>query len=381
MVANKKKILILIDWFDPAFKAGGPIRSLVNFVSHMSKDFELFVVTSNHDLGSTEPLNGIVSDKWVDYGSKAQVLYASADTLNSNKIISIVDSIKPDHIYLNSFFSKKFALLPLWLKKNGKIKTSMVLAPRGMLRESALAFKPFKKSVFLHLFRLAGMHRLVKFQATDEFEKDDILKQFRNAEVGLAPNLPGAAREIPENLLKSKGALKILFVGRIHPIKNLLYLLNCIKDLKGEVNCTIIGVNENPGYWNECSKLISDMSSNIRVNYLGEQPHERILVEIGQHHIFALPTQGENFGHAIFEALSMGRPVLISDQTPWRNLEKQKAGWDLPLNQPNGFKASLETALNWEQKEFDQWVSGSLTLAKRFIEQSDMRLNYLKLFN
>jgi glycosyltransferase involved in cell wall biosynthesis len=301
--------------------------------------------------------------------------------LNSDRIVSIVQSINPDHIYLNSFFSKKFALLPLWLKKKGKISTNMVLAPRGMLRDSALAFKPFKKSVFLHLFRLAGMHRLVKFQATDEYEKNDILKQFRDAEVGLAPNLPGAARENPETLPKKKGFVRILFVGRIHPVKNLFYLLNTIKDLKGEINFTIIGVNENPAYWAKCSKLIDEMPSNIRVNYLGEQAHERILVEIGQHHIFALPTQGENFGHAIFEALSMGRPVLISDQTPWRNLEKQKAGWDLPLGEPNAFKASLETTLNWEQAAFDEWVNGSLSLAKRFIDQSDMRLNYLKLFN
>ncbi len=377
----KKKILILIDWFDPAFKAGGPIRSLVNFVSHMSKDFELFVVTSNHDLGSKEPLEGIRSDTWVNYENKAQVMYASSEQLNSDKIVSIVHSINPDHIYLNSFFSKKFALLPLWLKKKGRINTNMVLAPRGMLRESALAFKPFKKSVFLYLFRLAGMHRLVKFQATDEFEKNDILKQFRDAEVGLAPNLPGAASDSPDGLVKKKGELTILYVGRIHPVKNLFYLLSLLKELEREISVTIIGVNENPTYWNKCEKLISEFPDNITVNYLGEQAHERILKEIGQHHIFALPTQGENFGHAIFEALSMGRPVLISDQTPWRNLEQQKAGWDLPLSAPNAFKDSVEKALDWEQKDFEEWVRGSLGLAKRFIDQSDMRLNYLKLFN
>jgi glycosyltransferase involved in cell wall biosynthesis len=378
---TKKRILIFIDWFDPAFKAGGPIRSLVNFVSHMSEDFDLFVVTSNHDLGSNEPLDGILSDTWVNYGDKAQVMYASSGQLNSHKIISIVHTIKPDHIYLNSFFSKKFALLPLWLKKKGRINTNMILAPRGMLRESALAFKSFKKSVFLYLFRLAGIHRLVKFQATDEYEKNDILKQFKDAEVRLAPNLPGVASENPGALTKKKGMLKILFVGRIHPVKNLYYLLSALRELEGHVSCTVIGVNENPAYWNKCEKLISELPQNISVNYLGEQAHERILKEIGMHHMFALPTQGENFGHAIFEALSMGRPVLISDQTPWRNLEAQKAGWDLPLSGPNGFRKSLETAVNWDQNGFDEWVKGSLGLAKKFIDQSDMRLNYLKLFN
>ena len=54
-----------------------------------------------------------------------------------------------------------------------------------------------------------------------------------------------------------------------------------------------------------------------------------------------LPTAGENFGHAIQEALAAGCPVLISDRTRWRDLAPKGVGWDLPLSAPDRFVAVL----------------------------------------
>jgi glycosyltransferase involved in cell wall biosynthesis len=58
--------------------------------------------------------------------------------------------------------------------------------------------------------------------------------------------------------------------------------------------------------------------------------------------LFLLPTRGENFGHAIFDALEVGLPVLLSDQTPWRDLERIGAGWSLPLANPDRFAATID---------------------------------------
>jgi len=380
MVNKKKKILILIDWFDPAFKAGGPIRSCVNFVSHLHKDFELFVLTGCYDLGSTDILPGIEPGKWNDYSGKARVMYAWPQQLNSKNIIEIINELAPDFIYLNGLFSKQLTLLPLWLKKTGKIKAPVILAPRGMLKQSALAFKSFKKKIFLSVAQAAGIDRLVKFQATDSDERKDILKYFPKGQVGIASNLPGPVADEAVWIDKKKGALSAIFVGRLHPIKSLAYLLAIIQRLNGEVNLTIIGAKEDESYWDECKELIETMPSNISIQYLGEQAHDRILSEINRHHIFVLPTRGENFGHAIFESLSVGRPVLISDQTPWRNLSQQKAGWDLPLQQPSAFEESLNQAIHWNQDEYNEWSRSALTLAKKFVEQSDIKENYIKLF-
>ena len=68
--------------------------------------------------------------------------------------------------YLNSMFSVPFTIYPLLLHWLGWIGGRMVLAPRGMLKPSALQFKPAKKKLFLLLFRLLGWHKGLVFHAS-----------------------------------------------------------------------------------------------------------------------------------------------------------------------------------------------------------------------
>ena len=48
-------------------------------------------------------------------------------------------------------------------------------------------------------------------------------------------------------------------------------------------------------------------------------------------------------GEAIVEALAAGCPVVISDRTPWRGLERRGVGWDVPLDHPAAFHHALAT--------------------------------------
>ncbi len=341
----------------------------------------MFVFTGCYDIGSIEILKGVEPGKWNNYNSKAQVFYALPNQLHKKSITDLINELAPDYIYLNSMFSLKFSLLPLWLKKSGRIQSSIILAPRGMLKRSALAFKPLKKKIFLLLTRIAGLEKLVTFQATDAQEQIDIKRFFPKATIVLASNLPGIVAGQPMFIEKKSGKLSIIFVGRIHPIKNLAYLLTVIAGLQGEINLSIIGAKEDPAYWEDCSRLVNKLPSTISANFLGEQTHDFILSQIEKHHLFVLPTQGENFGHAIFEALASGRPVMISDQTPWRNLGEKKAGWDIPLDQPQKFEEALHQAVHWNQEEFDEWSTAALSVAKNLMEQSDLKSNYYKLFS
>ena len=64
------------------------------------------------------------------------------------------------------------------------------------------------------------------------------------------------------------------------------------------------------------------------------------------------PTFGENFCHVIREALSAGCPVLISDQTPWRNLQECGAGWDLPLEAPDQFRQIVQLCVDAGEESY-----------------------------
>jgi glycosyltransferase involved in cell wall biosynthesis len=81
-----------------------------------------------------------------------------------------------------------------------------------------------------------------------------------------------------------------------------------------------------------------------------------------QYHFFYLPTWGENFGHAIAEALNAATPVIISDKTPWQNLHEQHAGWDLPLDS-HSFTTVLQQCLLMDHTSYLAYCNGAYQLA------------------
>lgn len=371
----------MTDWFDPAYKAGGPIRSAVNFVRQMKNECEIFVLTSDRDMNDIKPMNTVIADKWIDYIPGVKVFYASLRNLALKNIKEQINNIKPDVIYLNSMFSRKFTVYPLWLKRSNLVSARVVLAPRGMLKSSALNFKRQKKKVFLSVLKWMKIPQLVTFHATDEREKADIINQFgKDTRVATISNFLSFQDELSLPREKKIGSLDILFVGRIHPIKGLDILLKAVKQSRHDLRLTITGNPEDIRYRNLCKKMINELPANVRVSFTNEVPHHAINQLIRDHHIFCLPTKGENFGHAIFEALAAGRPVLISDQTPWNNLKKYKAGWDLPLNDLGKFAEVIDQCAMMNAEQFNEWCKGAWLYCKRYIEASDIKEKYLKLF-
>lgn len=370
----------MVDWFEPGFRAGGPIRSCVNIAKSLKNDVDVFVFTSDRDIDMSMPYPGIVTDSWIQIEKELNVYYASPASLTWKNIKTVLLDVKADFIYLNSMFSKYFSLYPLLMKKWLKLSQTLILAPRGMLKPSALRFKKAKKKTFLLFFTAFGLHKLVKFHATEKDEYSDIQKIFgKKIPVELIDDFPGEQDTLsfPE---KVKGVLRIIFIGRIHPIKNLDYILSVLNSVKSSVHLTIVGTMEDQQYWEHCNRLITQMNGK-KVEYVGDFPHEQIKKMILDHHLLCLPTKGENFGHAIFEALASGRPVLISDQTPWRNLATNKAGWDLSLANPGKFTEIFELCASMSAEEFNKWCSGAWNFCNRYIQSANIKQQYLKLFS
>jgi len=154
-----------------------------------------------------------------------------------------------------------------------------------------------------------------------------------------------------------------------------------LQSVNGKVELTVIAPLEDQSYWNSCQQLIATLPEGIRVNLLENVQHEKIEEIILSNHIFALPTKGENFGHAIFEALAAGRPVVISDQTPWRQLEINKAGWDLSLSDESSFSAVINRFVNMDNTGINTWCAGAWELARQYADKSETKKSILTIFN
>jgi len=77
----------------------------------------------------------------------------------------------------------------------------------------------------------------------------------------------------------------------------------------------------------------------------------------------------------------IGRPVLISNKTPWLNLNQIKAGWDVDLTKQNCLLNEIEEAANWTQQEFEQYCKGAWQVAHQYISNPKLIEDYNKLFN
>ena len=377
-----KKILLFADWYEPGYKAGGPIRSCVNFARAMSESYQVYVFTSDRDLGSPSPYGQVKLNEWQDGPANIHLYYCSPEKLGWRGIRRQIDLILPDFVYLNSMFSTKFTIYPLLISRFQRRDLNIVLSPRGMLRASAIQFKTAKKKIFLKSLRLLGLHRSIRFHATDPTEALDIQKYFGPAtRVSTVPNFPGILSEDWPAPLKMTGQLSMIFIGRIHPIKNLDFLLRVLKEVRTTVQLTIIGSLEDEPYWENCQKIIAELPLGIRVDYAGEIANHALPAIVARHHIFALPTKGENFGHAIFEALALGKPVLISDQTPWRDLQAAGAGWDLPLDNPARFREAIDQVGDWPQDEYEKWRRSTRQYIQDYINRLNLKEEYKKLFS
>ena len=320
----------------------------------MKNDYSIHVLTTDTDHGETLPYEGIAAGQWTnDLDPGIRVFYLQKATLSRKRMKAQIDALQADYVYLNHLFSPLFVIYPLWLKFSGRLKSDIVLCPRGALYDSALSVKRWKKTPFLRLFKWAGLGKRILFHATNEREKTAILQHFPGSRVLIADNLPNMHQPPFKSLPKEPGSLRCIFIARIVPIKNLLFLLTALEKVKAVVELSIVGPVEDQAYWKACTQKIAQLPANIRVDYLGPVRNDELMPLLQRHHLFALPTTGENFGHSIFEALLAGRPVLISDQTPWLGLADRKAGWDLPLQGTDGFTRVIEAAAQQDQETFD----------------------------
>jgi glycosyltransferase involved in cell wall biosynthesis len=323
-----KRILILATHYLPAFKAGGPVKSLRNLLTALSDRAQFHLVTSDRDLGDDRPYADVPLDAWVERG-EARIKYLSGGNRFVVRLWRALREHRYDVIYFNSFFSLQFTILPLALCRLFAPRATLVVAPRGELGPGALAIKPGKKQFFLRMAKWFRLHRRVVWHATSEQEAGEI-----RAVMG-----PAAVVRLAGNILVAGGAAgpdlqsdappkaDLVYLSRIAKKKNLLLLLAALKRIEAPVSLDIYGPIEDAEYWRLCEQALRELSENKRVRWLGPVRSEDVVPTLSHYDAFVLPTLNENFGHVILEALEAGCFVMTTTETPWAPLVDAGAGF------------------------------------------------------
>jgi glycosyltransferase involved in cell wall biosynthesis len=359
-VGMRQTILIFINYYIPGYKCGGPTQSIANLVTHLSDHFDFRIITRDRDLGDTEPFKDVPADTWVEVDD-AWVYYASPGTLTLRGISSLIRKTPHDCLYLNGVFGTVMTGIPLLTARLGITRNKpILLAPRGEFSQGALAIKPWKKRPYLLLNKKLGFYNGVTWHASSEHEANDIRKELGSGiAVSIAPVLPRRNISEESNLETRKPGdpLKIAFLARISPMKNLHFALEVLAETAVPVRFDIYGPREDEEYWMRCAVAIGRLPSHISVHCHGAVDPANVVQTLRSRDLLFLPTLGENFGHVIAEAFLAGIPVLISDRTPWRDLRSAGIGLDCSLNAKEKFADYIQELYSMSPSSFAQLKS------------------------
>lgn len=372
------KILCFTGYYIPGYKGGGPIKTIKNLIDRTKqRGLQFYLVTGDRDLGDSERYSSIEYDSWNTVGN-AEVYYTSPNFAGLRQIKDVLLNTDYDVLYLNSFFSFRFSLYPQLLARFSN--KTVIVGPRGEFSEGALNIKRNKKRILIWIYKLMGLQRKSIFQASSYYEEKDISSVLgKDIDIKIAEDIGSSVvvNQVKESFEKK---LRLIFVSRISPKKNLIQAIECLSEVSFPVLYDIYGPIEDREYWLKCVSAIRKLPIHIEVRYRGTLNPDEVLSTMVGYDMFFMPTFGENYGHVIAEALCAGLPVLISDATPWRNLRESNIGWDIPLDNNEGFVKVIE---NFSQLSADDYLdmrTGILNWAKDKFSQMDAIEDNVSLF-
>jgi len=367
---SKPQVLAFIDWYKPFFKAGGPVRSMVNLVDHLHERVDFHIVTGDRDYTAASSPKELVRDGWTTEDACERVWHASPKQRTLKQWNALLHERAWDVVYINGLYSKWSTIAPLWILRRSKQRR--IVAVRGMLAKGPMKQGAAKKRAFLLAMKTTGCFKGVEFQATNAEEAEDIKRWVgKDVKVHLVPNLGRKLdRQDPMPIEKKPGELRLVSVGRIAPEKNTLFAVERLMKVEGNVRFDLYGTVYDQAYYKRCLEAVARLPKNVTVVMHGHIEEDQVARAIGEAHALFMPSVGENFGHTMLEALVAGRPLLISDRTPWKDLESKQAGWDLPLEEPERFTVQIRMLVDIDQAGLEQLTDGASRLAARYLSDS-----------
>ena len=227
----------------------------------------------------------------------------------------------------------------------------LVVSPRGTLSSVAMARTGLLKNLLRPIMFNPVMRRAVAFHATSIQEYRDIRAQGFVQPVAVLPNGVDVP-EVAANKICDKR--RLLFLGRIHPIKgidNLLKAWQIVQISFPNWELIIAGPGENKHV-----EELKALATKLRLKscrFSGPLYGDEKLLAYRKADLYVLPTHSENFGMTVAEALAAGTPAIVTKGAPWNDLERENAGWWIDVG-VEPLVAVLENALKMSPAQLEE---------------------------
>jgi glycosyltransferase involved in cell wall biosynthesis len=237
-----------------------------------------------------------------------------------------------------------------------------MLAPCGMLAPGALRHHRWKKVPVRFWFQNRALRAAQCLHAKSLQEYEHIRRFGLHNPVAIIANpiaLPPDTARMSEEDFRCSHQIPanrkiVLFLGRLHQVKGLARLVQAwamiqgktatsvplkirnwdSKRLKsenwgqrtGEWVLVLAGPDEG-GYRREVESLMVKLGCGGNVVLTGKLADNQKWGALAAADLFVMPSDFENFGNALVEAMSCAVPVITTTGTPWEELRTAGAGW------------------------------------------------------
>jgi hypothetical protein len=369
---TKPNVLVIHEYYEPAKLAGGPVVSIQRLIEWMSDEFVLYVFTSTKDLDGSALT--VQTNTWVKRNS-ACVHYGS---WNIFTLVKLCRSLRPEIIYINGMFSVLGTFGTVLLHRLGLVSAKLVICPRGMLMGQALRIKPLRKRLYLKLL-LSTLSKSVTWHFTSVQEKSESLRILKGPRYSLIANFPNEVVTRKESY-EIEGPLKLLSICLIGPMKNIHCVLLSLMGVSVPVCYSIYGPVTDQVYWERCLAQIDLLPDCVEVNYRGVVNADKITAIMVDNDLFIQPSQSENFGHTLFDALQVGLPIITSHNTPWNELDEFNAGYNIDPQDAETIAVNIEGYLDLAANQRKLKGLAAIDYASARIDLVELTKDYRELF-
>lgn len=244
---------------------------------------------------------------------------------------------RPDIVHIHGLWSFLQHRSSWWARQND---IPVIWSTHGMTAPWSMRHKWWKKFLVWHLFQKWDLKHAAAIHCTTDLEVEWNKKLgFKNcfvAPLGTNENSTQGHGDA-EGVESGSDCLRVLFVGRIYPVKGLVNLVKAAALIKQSnslnnrtIRFRIVGPDQ-AGHRSELMKLAADLKVSEMFEWPGPKFGDELSAEYDSCDLLILPSLTENFGGVVIDALAHGKPVIASEFTPWRELEKERCGWWVEL--------------------------------------------------
>ena len=379
------RICLVSSSFYPATFYGGPISATWDLSKKLSeKDIEIYVSTTN--------ANGISrldveKNRFIRQGKNFFVKYYYEEVINRFSfafIFGIWSDIKhADMVYIQYLFhyTVLFSLLFGILQRK-----RVVLCPRGSFSSFTLSNRmPLIKAFWINLF-VKPFYRLIQWQASSKLEECDIKRILPDARVDIINDGVDFASfqdfQIYDKitLLEKYTEIKFEYIsnvffsmGRLHTIKAFDVLIHAfslfVKEYK---DAKLIIAGGDDGEEANLRQQIINLNLEYSVFLIGAIGFDDKKILFNNCDYFSLASNFESFGIVVAEALCCGKPIVLSNKTPWKDLQQNHCGILVNNNNISFYKAFLEVVKQkYDPKVIKNYVVSNYDwsiIANRFLD-------------